>query len=653
MSFQISPLRPLVIVAWVCCLLCASFVEAAPVPPAPVTGREISLQPHFFALEDADGKLSASSVFDNPSALVPLDSLRRGSPTGYFWLRATLHADSGLRDPGQILSFSHLTYVDIYLYDGQTCVLFRQAGEFRRRSDIDADDGRMYTHLPLEPGQTYTLLLQVHHTKHFQPVFDFVLQSRKSYFKHLRVQQTIDAALQGAMALFFLYTLLSWIVSRFRPYLWLLLMIAGCGLFVISSSGYFIEWFFPEDPAEGWQFNIPMLHLAMVGLYGLLADFWQLKKYNPLLYRWWWWAAVLVVLSAIVSFTITRFTGNYRLMIVLNLWKAPLVLILITCTVWNCWGRLSSAQRYLAYGLMLVGAAGLFVSLNAALNHEQSLSNATLAVDITIICVFLLFSTGLKEEMRRHEIGKQAALQELTELQQYQKILLERQVDQRTEELHISNKRLIRQKQLLAERNTQIETLINELNHRVKNNLQLLYGLLSLQLPMVKDGHARDILKGNIGKIRAMMLVNQKLFNFEKGQGVCLCEFIGELAAHLQKIYDTNGRTRISQAIPEDLRLSEKHTLSFGLILSELFTNTFKHAFQDQKDPCIRVEAMAVGEKWLQFGYSDNGAGMGGQEMVDRFTMGIPLIKDLTRQMNGQITITKEEGLSYSFLIPV
>jgi hypothetical protein len=39
--------------------------------------------------------------------------------------------------------------------------------------------------------------------------------------------------------------------------------------------------------------------------------------------------------------------------------------------------------------------------------------------------------------------------------------------------------------------------------------------------------------------------------------------------------------------------------------------------------------------------------------MVDKFTMGIPLIKDLTRQMNGQITITKEEGLSYSFLIPV
>jgi two-component sensor histidine kinase len=653
MSFQISPLRPLLVTIWVCFLLCASPAEASPVPPAPVTGREITLQPHFFALEDADGHLSASSVFDRPASLIPLDSLRRGSPTGYYWLKATLHIDSGLRDHIQILSFSHLTYVDIYLYDGQTCVLYRQAGEFRRRSDIGTDDGRLYTRLPLEPGKTYTLLLQVHHTKHFQPVFDFMLQSGRNYFKHLRLQQTTDAALQGAMALFFLYTLLSLIVSRFRPYFWLLLMIAGCSLFVISSSGYFIEWFFPEEPATGWLLNVPFLHMGMFGLYGLMMDFWKLKNHNPLLYQWWRWSAVLIVISAIAAFCIPEFTGNYRLMIALTLWKAPLTLGLIICTIRICWNRLSPAQRYLAYGLILVGAAGLFVTLNAAFNHEQSLNNTMLTVDIAIIGVFLLFSTGLKEEMRRHEIGKQAVLQELTELQQYQKILLERKVEERTEELHITNKRLIKQKQLLAERNTQIETLINELNHRVKNNLQLLYGLLSLQLPMVKDGHARDILKGNIGKIRAMMLVNQKLFNFEKGEGVCLCEFIDELAAHLQKIYDTNGRTRIYQAIPESLRLSEKHTLSFGLILSELFTNTFKHAFQDQKDPCIRVEAMAVGEKWLQFGYSDNGAGIRGGEVIDKFTMGIPLIKDLTRQMNGQITIKKEEGLSYSFLIPV
>src|SRR6202000_2048367 len=208
----------------------------------------------------------------------------------------------------------------------------------------------------------------------------------------------------------------------------------------------------------------------------------------------------------------------------------------------------------------------------------------------------------------------------------------------------VSNRRMLKQKQMLAERNTKIQTLINELNHRVKNNLQLLYSLLSLQLPIVKDGASREILKGNIGKIRAMMLVNQKLFNFEQGRSIGLCEFITELAVHLQKIYDTKEKTRIMQNIPPGIQLGDKHTLSFGLILSELFTNTFKHAFPDQANPCIRVQARAINETTVQFLYSDNGIGITKkQEQEERFTMGIPLIRDLTRQMNGEMSVTAEQ----------
>jgi len=238
-------------------------------------------------------------------------------------------------------------------------------------------------------------------------------------------------------------------------------------------------------------------------------------------------------------------------------------------------------------------------------------------------------------------------------LQKHQNSILEKKVEERTEELRISNKRLVNQKHQLAERNSKIETLINELNHRVKNNLQLLYSLISLQLPLVKDGVAREILKGNIGKIRAMMLVNQKLVGFERGQTVGLCEFVTELGSHLQKIYDTGEKTRIRQDIPAAIRLSDKHMLSFGLILSELFTNTFKHAFKDQPDACIEVRATTVDDRTLQFVYADNGTGILNDDSSEKFTMGIPLIRDLTRQLNGEMTIASEKGLCYSFTIPV
>jgi len=626
-------------------------VASHPLSPPLLTGQRVALAPYFSIFQDSTGLLPADDLYRRPDAFVPLAEAAKGNPLGYYWLRTSFHTDTAM-DPGQVLTFDNLTYVDVYLFSDSSLIVHKVAGAFRARTELDPDDGRFHTMLPLAPGRSYTLLLQVHHTKHFQPIYDFELQSRRTFYKNDHLRLFSDAALMGAVILFFIYTLVSWMVSRFRAYGWLLLFITGIGLYVLGSKGYLIEWIAPEEPAAGWLLNVHFLHAGLLGMYFLVVDFWRLKTDFPRFYRWSRWIPVLIIATTFFNFFTDYFTGNYRLTNLIHYVENPVILAFIVGAVYSCWSRLSLAQRYLGYGIMLCGATGLFVAGNALLNHERALTSTGLVADCLILTVVLLFSTGLKEEMRLHEVAKLAALEQLNQLQQHQNSILEKKVAERTEELGISNRRLQKQKQLLADRNTKIETLINELNHRVKNNLQLLYSLLSLQLPMVRDGAARDMLKGNIGKIRAMMLVNQKLFNFEQGRGVGLCEFIAELAAHLQKIYDTREQTRIIQDIPGDLRLSDKHTLSFGLILSELFTNTFKHAFKDHPDPCIRVQAFMINDQTLQFVYSDNGIGIATKDHGERFTMGIPLIRDLTRQMSGQMSVTTNNGLSYCFTIP-
>jgi two-component sensor histidine kinase len=622
-----------------------------PLSPPTLSGQRVALAPYFSIFEDSTGLLPADNLYHRPAAFIPLSRASSGDPISYYWLRTTVHTDSSLTS-GEVLTFNNLTYVDVYLYSDSGLILHKLAGAFRARSELDPEDGRFYTRLPMLPGREYTLLLQVHHTKHFQPIFDFQLQARREFFRTRRISEFFDAALLGAVILFFIYTLVSWVVSRFRPYGWLLLFISGIGLYVLGSKGYWIEWFAPEDPAAGWLLNIHFLHAGLLGCYFLVVDFWRLKTDFPRFYVWVRWVPIMIITTSVANFCIDYFTGNYWLTNVIHYVENPVIVGFIIGAIYTCWRRLSLAQRYLGYGIVLCGTAGLFIAGNALFNHERALTSTGVVADCIILAVVLLFSTGLKEEMRLHEIAKLAALEQLNQLQQHQNSILERKVEERTEELGVSNRRLLKQKQMLAERNTKIETLINELNHRVKNNLQLLYSLLSLQLPMVRDGDSRDILKGNIGKIRAMMLVNQKLFNFEQGRGVSLCEFISELAAHLQKIYDTREQTRIVQDIPGDLMLNDKHTLSFGLILSELFTNTFKHAFKDHPDPCIRVQAITINDQMLQFIYSDNGIGIAVKEDGERFAMGIPLIRDLTRQMNGQMSVNGQNGLSYCFTIP-
>ena len=631
-------------------LICLTPAAGYPFSPVPLSGQRISLAPYFSIFQDSTGLRLADDLYGRPGDFTPLSSASSGSPLGYYWLRTSLH--TGSLQGGQVLSFTHLTYVDIYLYSDSGRILHKVAGAYRARSELDPEDGRFYTTLPLQADHDYTLLLQVHHTNHYQPIFDFALQSGTSFFSSLRTRLSFDAALLGAVVLFLIYTLISWIVSRFHPYVWLMVFITGMGGYVLGSKGYWIQWLTPEDPAAGWMLNVQFLHAGLLGAYLLVADFWRFKIEFPRFYTWVRWVPVMIITTSVADLCIDYFSGNYWLTGVIHYIENPVIVTFIFAAIYICWRRLSPAQRYLGYGVALCGLASIFISANAYIHHEQSLTSTGLVADIVILTVFLLFSTGLKEEMRHHEIAKMAALHELNQLQQHQNSILEKRVAERTEELGISNKRLLKQKHLLAERNAKIETLINELNHRVKNNLQLLYSLLSLQLPIVKDGVSREILQGNIGKIRAMMLVNQKLFNFEQGRGVSLCEFVAELAAHLQKIYDTREQTRIVQDIPADLQFSDRHTLSFGLILSELFTNTFKHAFKDHPDPCIRVQATMV-ENELQFIYSDNGIGIATQDNQERFTMGIPLIRDLTRQMNGQMSVSGQNGLSYCFTIPI
>lgn len=652
MAREISFLRPsgLPILA----VLLFLFIPTYGSPPStPVlAGQRLSLQPWSTALEDPKGSATPEDLFHRPEAFTPLASFPKGSPVSYYWLRTAFRTND-VNDPGSVLSFSHLTFVDVYLYDDSSLITHRLAGAFRPEHEFAEGDGRFFCELPLEKNHNYTLLIRVHHTKYYQPQFDFELLPKHEYFAARRTKESIDTALFGAICILFVYSLLSWIVSRFRPYLWLLMSISGIGCYAISSSGYWIEWFAPEHPATAWLLNPQFLYLGLLGLYLLVVDFWQLRTDFPKVYAWMRWVPALLALRSLAAFGIDYFTGNYHVAGLIDRATHPLMLLVVGYTLYACWPRLNPARRYLAYGLVMLCASGLFLTISIIINQERSLHTVSTVGNFFNLAIFLIFATGLKEEMRRHELAKQAALEELNRLQQHQNSLLERRVEERTEALRVSNKRLQNQKYQLAERNTKIETLINELHHRVKNNLQLLYSLLSLQLPIVKDGISRDILKGNIGKIRAMMLVNEKLFNFEKGRNISLCEFITELAVHLQKIYDIRERTRILQDIPAGISLSDKHTLSFGLILSELFTNTFKHAFKDHPDPCICVRAVEVNEHLLEFNYSDNGVGIPAGDSTEKFTMGIPLIKDLTRQMNGQMSITGEEGLHYSFTIPV
>lgn len=646
-------LRPLNLI---CCCILLLFVTAANadtlhIREPQLNGDHILLHPYLKIWEDPTRQADTSNILQHSLHFQPIDSLQPQDPTSYYWLSMDLRNETSL--PQELtLAFSSLTFVDVYLYQNGKCMLHRATGHFRPEALITKGDTRLSAQLIFDPGQTCRLILKVHHSKRYKPVFNFYLQPKDAFIEQAQRKEIIDSFSLGAVTLFFIYALLSWIVSRFRPYLWLICFIVGIGFYGICSAGYMMEWFFPNNPETGWLFNTPTAHFGSFGIYMLLLDFWQMKKYNPMLYRLGVMLIIEVALLTIFGIIVNAVSGNFNLMNTINLCSFPLPFAFMCASLSICWKRLTRPQKYLGYGLALFFLAAASTVLSSAILHEKSILFAPYISNFTTLAVFLLFATGLKEELRQHEIDKNAALEALNLLQQHQKALLEKEVEDRTSELQISNNRLTEQTALLADRNTKIETLVNEINHRVKNNLQLLYSLISLQVPSIADSSSREILKGNLGKIKAMMLVNQKLFRFDEGSSVNVDDFTTELTVHLQKIYDHKGRIRIVQQVEKGIMLHGKLTLSFGLILSELLTNSFKYAFADHENPeiSIRVENMDHG---IVFVYSDNGAGMEPRKSHERMTMGVSLIHDLARQMNGKLEVSNRNGLTYAFQIPV
>lgn len=595
------------------------------------------LSPYLKVMEDPLRVYHLAAVESHPQWFKPLNNFQPQKAGSIYWLKLEIATGPNYPQEQLALSFQNLSLVDLYCSKGNEPSQQQQAGVFRPASAIKPGDYRTYFSLKLQPGQHYKIYLKVLHQKGYKPELLFRLQEKDTFLQTLHHKAQADSLALGALAIFLLYTLLSWLVSEFRPYAWLSMMIFFTAMYSLSMNGYFIDFFFPENPATGWLFNLPFIQLAFLAIFLLMVDFWQIKTIAPRLYKYSMISMYLMLTFAAAKNIMLGFTHDYKLANILIACTFPVPAFFFAYSIWHCWHLLNHAQRFLAYGLAIFAIAGIAVISVVLTLHEQAIIINPYISNFTVIAVVILFSIGLKEELRQSEIKRNASLQRLALLQKLQNDTLEKKVEERTEQL--------------VSRNARIETLINELHHRVKNNLQLLYSLNQLQLPIVADSKAQDILKSNISKIKAMILVNQKLYQFDDVHSVNLKEFIEELSAYSERIYDNKGTVHTSLSLPKEINMDATHILSFGLIVAELLTNAYKYAFATTPEPLIRMSITPITQHTIRFVFSDNGPGMpAGRENV---SMGLPLIKDLARQLNATVEIRNDNGLMYTFTIPV
>lgn len=217
---------------------------------------------------------------------------------------------------------------------------------------------------------------------------------------------------------------------------------------------------------------------------------------------------------------------------------------------------------------------------------------------------------------------------------------LEQTVNERTMQLKQS---LSEQAGLLSEK----DVLMKEIHHRVKNNLQVISGLLELQSKTVNDDAAKDALMEGRNRVRSIALIHQNLYQFENLSSIELKRFVNDLCRQIESVYKKQNKITMNINVPV-LYLDIDSAVPLGLIMNELLSNSFKYAFNARAAGKINLEIHVVEEGKYELHYSDNGPGLPHDfDLSSATTLGMQLIHDLSRQIGGKVKYEHKNGATF------
>jgi two-component sensor histidine kinase len=209
--------------------------------------------------------------------------------------------------------------------------------------------------------------------------------------------------------------------------------------------------------------------------------------------------------------------------------------------------------------------------------------------------------------------------------------LLNSQIDQQLKTLEVQKKELAEAVDVANDKNEKNKILLRELNHRVKNNLQVVSSLLNLQSQSVADEKAKAAIIEGKNRLLSMVLIHQRLYHNENATQIFMPEYLRDLVDNIEFTYQSDERTDVITFDVEPILLSVEHAIPLGLICNEIITNFFKHVYSLGTGKLTIAFQKAGNEYILEA--NDNGPGFNLSDSGNSF--GIKLIHSLVKQLGG------------------
>ncbi|MDD1763722.1 MAG: PAS domain S-box protein [Methanobacteriaceae archaeon] len=191
------------------------------------------------------------------------------------------------------------------------------------------------------------------------------------------------------------------------------------------------------------------------------------------------------------------------------------------------------------------------------------------------------------------------------------------------------------------------EVLLREVHHRVKNNLQIISSLMSLQSRYVKDETALKMFRESKNRVRAMSLIHEQLYQSPDLNRISFGDYIERIAQQLFRFYEVEGNGVELEIDVDELFLNLDTSIPLGLIVNELVSNSLKHAFTNGRNGKVSIQLQSQGEKNI-LTVSDDGIGLPSDfDIANTDSLGLHIVQTLTLQLRGTLDIKKSPGAQF------
>ena len=533
------------------------------------------------------------------------------SPNFKVWVKFTIH-NSENEPISKILEFDNPLVTDILLYESNE--LIGKEGLLNKR--VERKTVNPIFLINLDKDETKTYYMEVY-SKKTSLTLKLNLYSYDDFYSKEIFHQIILSLFFGAMIILALYNLSIFFMIKDISYFYYvayivtlvlhhLLYVGFGGLYIFNTilMSYIIDY-------AAIFITLPVLFLALFSKFFLQTS--QYRKINLVLN----FLITLLILSTLF-FVCTEYFEKYRRLIPITV-----MVYLFGITVY-LFIKKNSQAKLILFGWSAILFATLLMYLSGAGIISVDLSSYYV-IELSFVLEALVFSIALANRIKGLQEERNKMQTKLIEEQKDNELKLNNLVAKKTNKLEIA----------LEEK----EVLLRELNHRVKNNMQTIISLIRLQNDEIEDAKINMLLSTIQNRISAMSHLHELLYRKDTITFVDAYEYFERIVYEIQQSFEHN----IEVEYDTNCTLSAESAIYCGLIINELLTNSFKHAFDENESGFIKIDFFKNDNEYSLI-YSDNGKGY--DSNIKKESLGLILIETLTKkQLKAQLNINSTNGV--------